>query len=167
MTNRCPDCGSRDLKISSRRGFGEYARALFGSYPVRCNNCKSRFEVSVWSKRLFRYAHCPRCLRTDLSRWNLEHYIVPFTTRFKLNLGAQPFRCETCRCNFASFRPRRERFSWRKHRERGLAAAAARALASGHNKDARKAAPPPEPPPPTQQDPNSAASPQTVTSYSD
>jgi hypothetical protein len=64
----------------------------------------------------------------DLSRWNLEHYIVPFWTRFKLNLGAQPFRCETCRCNFASFRPRRERFSWRKHRERGLAGTPARLL---------------------------------------
>ena len=147
MTNRCPDCGSRDLKISPRRGLGEYARGLFGYYPVRCTNCRARCEVSVWNKRLLRYAHCPRCLRTDLSRWNLEHYIVPFTTRFKLNLGAQPFRCETCRCNFASFRPRCERFSWRKHRERGLAAAAVRALTQGEATPSEKqtVAPPPDP----------------------
>jgi DNA-directed RNA polymerase subunit RPC12/RpoP len=146
MTNRCPDCGSRDLKISTRKGIGEYVRGLFGYYPVRCANCKSRFEVSIFSKRLMRYAHCPRCLRTDLSRWNLEHYIVPFGTRFKLNLGAQPFRCETCRCNFASFRPRRERFSWRKHRERGLLSSAqSRGLIPDGKPEHEKA---PEPPPP-------------------
>lgn len=80
----------------------------------------------MWSARLLRYAHCPKCLRTDLSRWSLEHYVVPFWTRFKLKIGAQPFRCETCRCNFASFRPRGERFSWRKQRQRGLIAAARR-----------------------------------------
>ena len=166
MMNRCPDCGSRDLKISSRRGFGEYVRAVFGYYPVRCAACKLRFEVSVWSKRLLRYAHCPRCLRTDLSRWNLEHYIVPFTTRFKLNLGAQPFRCETCRCNFASFRPRRERFSWRKHRERGLADSAARSLAAGDNQTPEKSKTT-TPPAPSQEPASGGASPATVTSYSD
>lgn len=125
MTNRCPDCGSRDLRLSHRRSVGEYVRGLIGYYPVRCSACKRRFEVSIWSSRLLRYAHCPRCLRLDLSRWDLDHYNVPFWTRFKLNLGAQPFRCETCRCNFASFRPRGERFSWRKQRQRGLMMAAA------------------------------------------
>ena len=170
MTNRCPDCGSRDLKISNRRGFGEYARALFGYYPVRCADCKSRFEVSVWSRRLLQYAHCPRCCRTDLSRWNLEHYIVPFGTRFKLNLGAQPFRCETCRCNFASFRPRRERFSWRKHRERGLAEAASSRTplppAPAPASDKQNTAPPPQEP--QQQQPENTSKPhETVNSYSD
>ncbi len=158
MTNRCPDCGSRELKISSRKGVGEYLRGLFGCYPVRCSECKCRFEVSIWSKSLLRYAHCPRCLRTDLSRWNLEHYIVPFGTRFKLNLGAQPFRCETCRCNFASFRPRRERFSWRKHRERGLAAAQARAL---------NAPKPDDPAKPAEDQESGTPTPESVSTYSD
>jgi hypothetical protein len=28
-------------------------------------------------------------------------------------MGAIPYRCAACRCNFASFRPCKERFSWR------------------------------------------------------
>jgi hypothetical protein len=130
MTKRCPECGSRDLKLSHRRGLGELLRGFFGYYAVRCSDCRYRFEISVWSRKLIRYAHCPKCLRMDLTRWNLEHYIVPFWTKFKLNLGAQPFRCETCRCNFASFRPRGERFSWRKQRERGLLGAGSRSAAA-------------------------------------
>ena len=153
MTNRCPECGCRDLKLSHRKGFGEIMRGLIGFAPVRCPDCKSRFEVTMWSKRLLRFAHCPKCLRTDLSRWNLEHYIVPFWTRFRLNLGAQPYRCETCRCNFASFRPRKERFSWRKHRERGIAAAIARGAAITSRQEL-----PEEPTPP----PADATSPETV-----
>ena len=114
MASRCPDCGSRDLRFSHRRNVGETLRGLFGYYPVRCGSCRRRFEANVWSSKLFRYAHCPRCLRTDLSRWNLEHYIVPFWTKFKLGLGAQPLRCETCRCNFASYRRRKARYHLRK-----------------------------------------------------
>lgn len=120
MVKSCPDCGCRELRLSHRRGVGEHLRGLIGYYPVRCAKCKQRFEVSIWSSRLLKYAHCPKCLRTDLSRWELDHYFVPFWTSFKLKLGAQPYRCETCRCNFASFRPRGERFSWRKQRERGM-----------------------------------------------
>ena len=124
MSTRCPDCGSRELRLSHRRSATETLKGLLGYYPVRCNACRRRFEASAWSSKLFRYAHCPRCLRTDLSRWNLEHYIVPFWTKVKLGIGAQPYRCETCRCNFASFLPRGERFSWRKHKQRGAIAAA-------------------------------------------
>ncbi len=32
----------------------------------------------------------------------------------RLSLGAKPFRCEYCRINFASFRRRREKFSFRR-----------------------------------------------------
>jgi hypothetical protein len=30
-----------------------------------------------------------------------------------LQVGAKPYRCAACRCNFASFRPRRQKFEWR------------------------------------------------------
>jgi hypothetical protein len=35
----------------------------------------------------------------------------------KLRLGATPYRCDFCRCNFASFRACKERYSWRKQRQ--------------------------------------------------
>jgi hypothetical protein len=35
----------------------------------------------------------------------------------KLRLGATPYRCTACRCNFASFKKCKERFMWR-HQER-------------------------------------------------
>ena len=31
-----------------------------------------------------------------------------------LRLGATPYRCAACRCNFASFRPCKEKYSWQK-----------------------------------------------------
>ena len=123
MIKSCPECGSRDLRISHRRGLGQILRGLIGFYPLRCGECHNRMEVSVWNIRLFRYAHCPKCLRTDLSKWSQNNYIVPWSTRMILKLGASPYRCETCRCNFTSFRSRRERFSWRKQRELALIAA--------------------------------------------
>jgi hypothetical protein len=30
-----------------------------------------------------------------------------------LRMGATPYRCAACRCNFASFKPCKEKFSWR------------------------------------------------------
>jgi hypothetical protein len=31
-----------------------------------------------------------------------------------LRLRATPYRCAACRCNFASFKPCKEKYSWRK-----------------------------------------------------
>ena len=41
----------------------------------------------------------------------------PLSTRLFLRMGATPYRCEFCRCNFASFRRCKEKFSWRKRRQ--------------------------------------------------
>ena len=67
-----------------------------------------------------KYAKCPRCYRTELSSWIVDNYEVPVSMSLKLALGASPYRCEHCRCNFASFKPCHERFSWRKLRERAV-----------------------------------------------
>jgi hypothetical protein len=49
----------------------------------------------------------------DLSTWSEEDYRISLTTRFRLALGARRLRCEYCRVNFASFRPRKERYRYR------------------------------------------------------
>jgi hypothetical protein len=48
----------------------------------------------------------------DLSTWTGESYTPRGITRIKVALGANKFRCEYCRLNFASFRKRREVFSF-------------------------------------------------------
>src|SRR5260370_27838422 len=49
----------------------------------------------------------------ELSTWSEQYYHPPTSTVMKLRLGATPYRCEFCRCNFASFRACKEKFSWR------------------------------------------------------
>ena len=120
MLDPCPKCGSRDIRVSSQMSLGEKLRSVFGKFPVRCRRCSSRFESTIWKPSMARYAKCPRCYRTELSRWNVDHYDVPTRIRIKLGLGASPLRCEHCRCNFASFKPCHERFSWRKLREQAI-----------------------------------------------
>jgi DNA-directed RNA polymerase subunit RPC12/RpoP len=112
----CPQCGSRDARTARARSFGDRLRQLIGVYNLVCKRCEARYQGSLWNPRLLRYARCPKCLRTTLSTWS-EHYYIPSRwTIFKLRIGASPYRCEWCRCNFASFRARKERFDWRKHR---------------------------------------------------
>ena len=122
MLDPCPKCGSRDVKVSTTLSFSEKVRSLFGKFPVRCRRCTARFESTIWKPTLAKYARCPRCYRTELSTWMPEHYNVPARIKIKLALGASPYRCEHCRCNFSSFRPCYERFSWRKLRERTVKA---------------------------------------------
>ena len=118
MLDACPKCGSRDVRVSTQLSVGEKLRSVFGKFPVRCRRCGSRFESTIWKPSMAKYARCPRCFRTELSSWKVENYEVPVSMKIKLGLGASPYRCEHCRCNFASFRPCHERFSWRKLRER-------------------------------------------------
>ncbi|MGE5570131.1 MAG: hypothetical protein ACM3S5_13935 [Rhodospirillales bacterium] len=42
-----------------------------------------------------------------------DWHVTPFMA-LRLSLGAKPYRCEYCRINFASFRRRREKFSFRR-----------------------------------------------------
>ena len=109
----CPKCGARDVRVSHRRGLGEHLRALFGIYPLRCRRCRSRWATSVWASGDWKYARCPRCYRQELSTWSEQYYRPPRWTLIILRAGATPYRCPACRCNFASFRRCKERYSWR------------------------------------------------------
>jgi hypothetical protein len=50
----------------------------------------------------------------DLSVWSERHYRVSAYKSILLSLGANPYRCESCRHNFLSFRRRKERFRHRR-----------------------------------------------------
>lgn len=111
----CPECGARSLRASKLRGFGERLRAIVGIMPFRCRQCNARFSTQIWDLHSWRYARCPKCLRYELSTWSEHYYNATMWVRFLIRMGATPYRCESCRCNFASFRELKERFSWRKH----------------------------------------------------
>jgi hypothetical protein len=68
----------------------------------------------MWEGGAWLYARCPRCYRQDLTTWSLEYYHPPTSTMLKLNLGAKRYRCAACRCNFASFKPCRDKVAWRR-----------------------------------------------------
>jgi hypothetical protein len=108
---RCPQCGAQDVRVCSLQGLGELLRRAYGRYTVRCRRCGHRFEAAIWRVDTFKYARCPKCYRLELTTWSERLYNVPFSIRVRLRLGATRYRCEYCRCNFASFRLRKERFS--------------------------------------------------------
>lgn len=65
----------------------------------------------MWSGSAWKYASCPRCYRQELTTWSLQYYHPPTSIFMKIKFGATPYRCAACRCNFASFRPLRKRYS--------------------------------------------------------
>jgi hypothetical protein len=67
----------------------------------------------VWAEGAWKYARCPRCYRQELTTWSEQYYHPPSWITFLLRIGATPYRCAACRCNFASFRRCKERFTWR------------------------------------------------------
>jgi hypothetical protein len=50
----------------------------------------------------------------DLSVWSEESYRTTLSNRLLLTIGAKPYRCEYCRCNFVSFRFRKEKYRSRR-----------------------------------------------------
>lgn len=57
----------------------------------------------------------------DLNGWAGNSYTPPFWTGWMIAIGAKRFRCEYCRLNFASFRRRKEAFTfsrWKKREQR-------------------------------------------------
>jgi len=76
--------------------------------------CKTRFGTSMWEGQTWKYARCPKCLRFELSTWSEQYYNPPTSTVFLLRMGATPYRCDACRCNFASFRACKELVTSRK-----------------------------------------------------
>jgi len=112
----CPRCGSRDARTARARTAGERLKELIGIYRLRCKRCDTAFKGSIWNPRLLFYARCPKCCRTQLSKWDEKHYNPRPWTVIKLRVGARAYRCEWCRCNFASFRACKEKFDALKHR---------------------------------------------------
>jgi hypothetical protein len=56
----------------------------------------------------------------DLNGWTGKSYEPPFFMGLKITFGARRYRCEYCRLNFASFRRRKEAFTfsrWKKIQE--------------------------------------------------
>jgi hypothetical protein len=56
----------------------------------------------------------------DLNGWTGKTYTPPFFMGLKVSFGAWKWRCEYCRLNFASFRRRKEIFTfsrWKKIQE--------------------------------------------------
>ena len=60
------------------------------------------------------FARCPRCYRQELTTWSEQYYRPGRWTTLLLRLCATPYRCSACRCNFASFKPCKEKYSWRR-----------------------------------------------------
>src|SRR5215467_6323624 len=108
MQLTCPKCGNRDVKVSHRQNIAEVLRSMLGIYPLRCRRCQYRWETSAWSGGAWKYARCPRCYRQELTTWSEQYYSAPRWTVIKLRLGATPYRCAVCRCNFVSFKRCRE-----------------------------------------------------------
>lgn len=115
MSTACPKCGSRYLRPSRTRNFSEQIGLLRLETPLRCLDCKERFfaPTIVWSD--LRFAKCPVCRRMDLNGWTGKTYThPPFWVGLKVRLGARKWRCEYCRLNFASFRKRKEVFTFKR-----------------------------------------------------
>ena len=118
MNVSCPQCGSRYLKVSECRTLREKLRDLAGISPLRCGDCGRAFVARTWELSVLTHSRCPKCLRMDLSTWNDQQYWPSEWMKLLLKLGAHRYRCEYCRHNFVSFRPRKERFSFNRWRER-------------------------------------------------
>jgi len=113
MQLACPNCGTRDIRVSRPQGLVQSVKNFFGISPLRCRRCSSRWETSVWADGSWKYARCPRCYRQELTKWTTQYYNPPRWTRFLLRAGATPRRCPACRCNFATFKPAKANFEWR------------------------------------------------------
>lgn len=117
----CPSCNSRDVRVSEARNVKERVLEWVGICQLRCRACRLRYQGSLWQPRNVLYARCPKCFRMELSTWSEQYYNPSLRTVLALRLGATPYRCEFCRCNFASWRACKERFLWRKQRRAGAA----------------------------------------------
>ena len=113
MQLACPNCGTRDVRVAHPQGMVQFVKGFLGISGLRCRRCNSRWETSVWAQGSWKYARCPRCYRQELTKWTAQYYHPSRWTRFLLRVGASPRRCPVCRCNFASFKPQKETFSWR------------------------------------------------------
>jgi hypothetical protein len=109
-SQQCPVCKSSRVRVGRVRSFLGQLRVLWGEFPARCEDCSARFHVRGVGLGSIFYAQCPHCLRQDLSTWDLKHYRATRWMHFQMLLGAHRWRCEVCRSNFVSLRPRKEKY---------------------------------------------------------
>jgi len=87
---------------------------------LRCLDCKKRFIARSFFWDDLVYARCPVCHRMDLNGWTGKTFTnPPFRVALKISFGARRWRCEYCRLNFASFRKRKEVFTFRRWKKFG------------------------------------------------
>jgi phage FluMu protein Com len=84
---------------------------LSGGYSARCRECGHIFVARPFSLFHLVWAKCPRCFRLDLSTWDPEYYRSTTWMKIRQFLGANRWRCERCRVNFVSFRPRKLKYT--------------------------------------------------------
>jgi predicted nucleic-acid-binding Zn-ribbon protein len=138
MALACPKCGSRNLRPSHFQNAEERRKALFFISPLRCKDCKTRFTSRTIFPEDLLYARCPKCDRMDLNSWNERRPTTSRWTLFKLQLGAYKTRCEYCRYDFASFRKRKETFTFSRWRKRNPDRVAEKPAKQAASEDARK-----------------------------
>jgi hypothetical protein len=73
----------------------------------------------------------------DLNKWTGNNYDPPFWVELKTKLGANRWRCEYCRINFASFRPRKEIFTFKRWRNLNSGSAVAQGRARWAEREAK------------------------------
>jgi DNA-directed RNA polymerase subunit RPC12/RpoP len=117
MPAQCPHCGSRVLNFSHIKNRKEALLIFRAMRPMRCRDCKTRFVGPIFTLAEHWYAHCPKCYRLDLNYWGKEHWSAGWWINLRIALGAKRYRCEYCRINFASNRPRKEKFTFRRWRK--------------------------------------------------
>ena len=118
MPLACPHCGSRNLRPAQHRNSTERLNSLRFVSPLRCKDCKTRFvSRTIFPDDLF-FARCPECDRMDLNGWTGKTYKPTGWTKIKVAFGAYKWRCEYCRLNFASFRKRKEPFTFSRWKKR-------------------------------------------------
>jgi hypothetical protein len=106
----CPACNSPRVRVGRARSFLGRLRVFWGEFPARCEDCSARFRVRGVGLDSAFYAQCPRCYRQDLSSWDLKYYRTSSWMQVQMWFGAHRWRCEVCRCNFVSLRPRKEKY---------------------------------------------------------
>src|SRR5579864_8484564 len=118
MSLACPKCGSRFLRPARYRNLRERLNALLFISPLRCKDCRTRFVTRTVVPEDLLYAHCPKCDRMDLNGWSTRTFTPEGWLVIKINFGAHKWRCEYCRVNFASFRKRKEAFTFSRWKKR-------------------------------------------------
>lgn len=102
----CPNCDSTNLKAARPKGWTDNLKNRMGLGPLLCLDCRHEFRLTLWRWDVIRYARCPRCANLNLADWHEKYYLPPRYKRALILLGANAHRCEACRLNFVSFRPR-------------------------------------------------------------